>query len=366
MRVVIAPDSFGGTLTAVEAATAIADGWSAARPDDDLVVHAMSDGGEGLLDVIDPGLQHRVHVEVAGPLGHPVDAQFVHLDTSTAIVESAQACGLTQLPGGRRDPMRATTYGVGQLIDEARRRGVSRILVGLGGSATVDAGAGALAGLGMRLLDAHGDGVKIGGGDIDRVVRIDRGWCADFAGVEILLLYDVETTLLDAPRRFGPQKGAGAGEIATLTESFGRFADIAETQLADGRSLRDESGSGAAGGLGFGLACAFDGSLSPGVDEVARITALDRVLDQADLIVTGEGRLDATSAAGKVVVGMRDLARRRGQRCLAVVGRIGDDAPELDAVEAASPDGPGADPAGDVAAAARRLAEAVDEAVDKA
>ncbi len=358
MRVVVAPDSFGGSLTASEAAAAIAAGWSAARTGDDVVLHAMSDGGEGLLDVVDPRRSLRVEVEVAGPLGHPVDAQFVLLGETTAIIESAQACGLVRLPGARRDPMRSTTYGVGQLVDQARRHGASHVIVGLGGSATIDAGAGALAGLGMRLLDAGGDGVKIGGGELARIVRIERAWCEDFTEVDVTLLCDVATPLLDAPRLFGPQKGAGADEIEILTQALNRFADVAEEQLAHGRRLREDAGCGAAGGLGFGLACGIGGSLVPGMDEVARITGLDRDLDAADLVVTGEGRLDATSTAGKVVGGILERCRRRAVRCAAVVGQIGAGAPELDMVEAAAPQGPGDEPAAEVEAAARRLAAA--------
>lgn len=357
MRVVIAPDGFGGTLTAAEATAAIAAGWRERRPDDAVVEVPLSDGGEGLLEVVADTDDRWVTTEVAGPLGHPVDAVWLLRPDGTAVIESARACGLALVPEEHRSPLHTTTYGVGQLLDAARAEGAERILVGLGGSATVDGGTGALAGLGFRLTVADGSGLKIGGADLHRVVRAEPGWSASFSDVEVVLLSDVTTLLTEAAEVFGPQKGAGPAEVAELTSALEIWADVAERDLAQGVRVREQPGSGAAGGLGFALACALGAHFEPGASTVAALVGLEEVLEGADLVVTGEGRLDATSGAGKVVGTVRELARRHGLAVAAVVGQEGPDAPSLDAVAAAAPDGPGDDPAGEVRAAAARLAE---------
>lgn len=362
MRVVIAPDGFGGTLTAREAAEAIAAGWRERRPDDELVVVPLSDGGEGLLDVVAGPRDSWVDVEVAGPHGHPLDAAFLLREDGTAVVESARACGLHLVPEERRTPRWATTYGVGQLLDAARGRGARRVLLGLGGSASVDGGAGALTGLGFRLTVADGSGLKIGGEDLPRVAGAAAGWSADWDGVEVVLLADVPTRLLDAARVFGPQKGATADELPAMTQALRTWADVAERDLA-GRAHRDEHGTGAAGGLGFGLRCALPGArIVVGVDVVADLVDLDARLRDADLVVTGEGRLDATSTGTKVVPAVAGRARAAGVDVAAVVGGVRDPVPgelaDLEVVVAAA-DGPGPDPAAQVAAAAARLATTV-------
>lgn len=321
MRVVVAPDSFGGTLSARAAATAIASGWSSTRPDDEVVVAPMSDGGEGLLDVVHRAQDRRIDVEVCGPDGLPVAAWFSMRDDATAVVESALACGLHLLDGDRRDPLRTTTYGVGQLLDAAREAGAGRVLVGLGGSATVDGGAGALTGMGFRLRVADGSGLKIGGADLHRVTSIERGWAASWDGIELLLLADVRTTLHDAPRRFGPQKGADEAAVATLEAGLEAFAAAAGRDLAIDPALAVEPGSGAAGGLGFGLAAALGARFVAGAVAVADLVGLGDVLAGADVVVTGEGRLDATSFDGKVVGTVADLGERAGVHVAAIVGR---------------------------------------------
>lgn len=358
VKVVVAPDGFGGTLSARAAAEAIAEGWSAARPGDELRVVPLSDGGEGLLDAIATADDTWVTTEVVGPHGHPVQAALLLRADGTAVVESARACGLSLLPPERRSPMPATTYGVGELLDAAREAGARRILVGLGGSATVDGGAGALTGLGYRLRVEDGSGLKVGGEELHRIRRVERGWAADWRGTEVVLLADVTTTLLDAARVFGPQKGADAAEVAALTHALGIWADVAERDLTAGQRYRDLAGSGAAGGLGFGLACALGARFVPGAATVADLQGLSAALAAADLVVTGEGRLDATSASGKVVGHVAELARETDVRSAGIVGSIDTTGrlPRLDQLEAAAQDGPGPDPAGEVAEAARRLA----------
>lgn len=356
MHVVVAPDGFGGSLSARQAAAAIAAGWRAARPDDVVVEVPMSDGGEGLLDVLARPDDRWLTTEVAGPLGHPVDASLLLRSDGSAVVESAAACGLALVPLERRTPMLTTTYGVGQLLDTARRAGAARILVGLGGSATVDGGAGALTALGFRLRLADGGGLKVGGDDLGRVARIERGWSADWGEVTVDLAADVTTLLLNAARVFGPQKGATPQDVAALTEALGTWADVVARDLTPGRDLRHEPGSGAAGGLGFALAAALDARFVPGSATVADAVGLLPAVADADLVVTGEGRVDATTTAGKVVAYVEQLARRRGVHVTGVVGQRAAGGPSLDDVEVAAPDGPGDDPAAEVAAAARRLA----------
>ncbi len=356
MKVVIAPDGFGGTLSAREAAAAISAGWRRARPDDELVEVPLSDGGEGLLDVVGRDDDRWMTTEVAGPLGRPVDAPWLLRDGDTAIIESARACGLALVPEAQRSPLQTTTYGVGQLVEAARRTGARRVLVGLGGSATVDGGAGALSGLGFRLTVADGFGLKIGGDDLHRVARAERGWAADFCDVQVTLLADVTTTLEASARVFGPQKGATPTDVDHLTDALSRWADVAEGDLADGARHRDTPGSGAAGGLGFALACAIGARYEPGARHVAALAGFDTAIRDAEVVVTGEGRLDATSGAGKVVGAVLDVCGLAGTTVTAVVGQTAPGAPDLHDVEAAAPDGPGPDPVADVADAAARLA----------
>ncbi|MFO7595622.1 MAG: glycerate kinase, partial [Desulfocurvibacter africanus] len=175
MRVVIAPDGFGGTLGPRDAAAAIARGWLRVRPHDEVVLAPLSDGGEGLLDVLAGPDDTWVTTEVVGPLGLPVDAAFLLRRDGTAVIESARACGLALVPPSRRSPLETTTFGVGELLLAARDAGASRVLLGLGGSATVDGGAGALTGLGYRLRVADGSGLKIGGRDLGRIDRVEPG-----------------------------------------------------------------------------------------------------------------------------------------------------------------------------------------------
>ncbi len=357
MKVVIAPDSFGGSLSPRQVAAAIAEGWHRARPQDELVPVPMADGGEGLLDAIATRDDTWLTTEACGPMGHPLDAGLLLRADGTAVVESALVCGLHLVPREQRNPLLATTYGLGELLDAAVDAGCRRILVGLGGSATVDGGAGALTGLGFRLRVADGSGLKIGGGDLHRVTSVDRGWARpDWDEVEVQLLADVSTTLADAARTFGPQKGALPDVVDQLDEGLRTWAEVAERDLADGRRLRDEAGSGAAGGLGFGLAAGLGATFVPGAAAVAELVGLDAALDRADLVVTGEGRLDATTVEGKVVSEVQWRAVGRRVPVAVVAGRLAGDLTDVVDAEAAAPDGPGADPAEEVAAAAERLA----------
>lgn len=357
MRVLIAPDGFKGSLDAAAAAAAIAQGWRAARPEDELELLPLSDGGDGLAAVLARDEDHVHEHEVVGPLGRPVSAQVLHRTDGLAVVESAQGCGLHLVPPDRRDPLVTTSYGVGQLLLAAIDAGAQRVLVGLGGSATVDGGLGALTALGFRPRTADGSGLKVGGGELVELARIERGWAPDLTGIEVELLADVTTPLGDAARVFGPQKGADETAVAQLADGLARAAEVLERDLADGERWRDRPGTGAAGGLGFALAVAAGGRLVPGAARVADLVGFEAALARADLVVTGEGRLDATSAAGKVVGHIREQASARTTPVAVVAGQVAAEATgELVDVEAAAPQGPGPDPAREVLAAAARLA----------
>lgn len=354
VRVVIAPDSFGGTLSASDAAAAIAAGWGRARPDDELVLIGLSDGGEGFLDVVARPQDEVVEVEVADPLGQPITARWLRRG-DTALVESALACGLALLPPDLRDPLATTTHGVGQLLEDARRAGATRIIVGLGGSATVDGGAGALTGLGFKLTMEDGSGLKVGGGNLNRLVTIDRGWSSpEWSSIEVVALADVATVLSEAAAVFGPQKGADLAAVGLLTAGLKVLADVTERDL-DATGLASKPGSGAAGGLGYGLAAGIGALLRAGAPVVADEIGLDEHLRTADLVVTGEGRVDDTSEVGKVV---SEVARRSHTFAveMAIVAGSGRLPDGVDGVLTA-PDGAGDDPAAEVAAAAQRLAQ---------
>jgi glycerate 2-kinase len=359
VRVLIAPDGFGGTLSAREAAAAIADGWERARPDDELAVLPLSDGGEGLLDVVAGPRDTWLITEVVGPLGQPVDAALLLRADGSGLIESAAACGLHLVPDGRRDVAVATTFGVGELLDAAREAGVTRLLVGLGGSATIDGGTGALLGLGFRLQVADGSGLKIGGADLPRLARVERGWSADYSSVAIELLADVTTPLSDSARRFGPQKGADAAQVERSTAALLHWAEVAERDLGAPAALRDTPGTGAAGGLGYGLAAALGARFVAGAARVGELVGLPAAVGAAELIITGEGRLDATTAEGKVVDHVARLAAEAGRRVVAVVGQVTGDHVLLADVEAAAPDGEVVDAFAEVAAAAERLAHRI-------
>lgn len=356
MKVVVAPDSFGGTLSPVAAAAAIATGWQQVRPDDEVVTLPLSDGGEGLLAALAAGPwagAERRTSDVADAAGLATDAAWL-LDGTTAVVESATACGLAALPHERRDPLRTTTWGVGQLLDAARLAGARRILVGLGGSATVDGGAGALSALGYRLTVADGSGLKIGGQDLPRVTGATPTWVADWDGVEVVLLADVTDVLAAAPSVYGPQKGADAAAVEHLEGGLRAWRVVAERDLHASPALAELAGSGAAGGLGYGLAAGLGAHLVPGAAHVAELVGLDRAVAGADVVVTGEGTLDATSTTGKVVGAV--LERAGTVPVVVVAGRVRTVPAGVADTEAAAPGGPGKDPGEEVAGAAARLA----------
>ncbi|WP_165491699.1 glycerate kinase [Egibacter rhizosphaerae] len=327
MRVVVAPDKFAGTLSAREAAEAVARGWRRARPDDELALIPTADGGEGTLDVVADAVSGvRVHeAEVVDATGHARTARWVALPSGPALVEGAEACGLAHVSPEHRDPRWATSYGVGQLIRTATDSGVTRIVVTLGGTATVDGGAGAVLALGHRLRRPDGNGVKVGALPLLDLATIEP---APALEVPVTAAVDVANPLLGpdgAVAVFAPQKGASPEDLPRLEEALTRFADVVEGTLPGG-PWREVPGAGAAGGLGFALAAFCDARLEGGAAAVAALTGLDRALDHADVVVTGEGRLDAQTRHSKAPGWVRDRAHAAGARALAIAGQILEDA----------------------------------------
>lgn len=324
MKVVICPDSFKGTVGAADAAAAMADGWRAARPGDEVVAVPLADGGDGTLDVVAAavagGVRHTV--EIADARGRASTGDWLALPDGTGLVEAAQAVGLAELPPGERDPLGATSYGVGQLITAAADTGCTSITVGLGGSATVDGGAGMALALGHKLRRRDGNGIKVGARSLVELASIEP---ASPLGVAVDAAVDVTNPLLGpqgAARVFGPQKGAGEQDVPLLEESLQRLAHIAERDL-EGGPWRDLPGAGAAGGLGFGLAAFCGATLRAGGEWVAGLVGFSEALDGCDVVVFGEGALDGqTTAHGKIGAHVAEQAGKQGARLLAVAGAV--------------------------------------------
>lgn len=320
MRVLIAPDKFAGTLSAVEAAEAIAQGWRRQAPDDELELVPMADGGPGFVDVLHASLGgDLLAVTVTGPYGEQVPGSVL-LEGGTAYVESAQACGLHLTPEAQRRPEDATTYGVGELVRAAVEAGASRVVVGLGGSATNDGGAGLLAALGAtsRVPDALTRGAT-GLVDLAEGESVDLSAArAVTSGVELVAASDVDNPLLGligAVNVFGPQKGVAPDRLQAVDALLGRLAAATDKRTALGK------GAGAAGGLGFALLL-LGASRTPGVEVVSAAVGLLERARRADLVVTGEGAFDFSSRAGKVPYGVAAVAAEALQPCIALAGKV--------------------------------------------
>jgi glycerate kinase len=315
MRVLVAPDKFRGTLTARQAARAIATGWRRARPDDQLDLAPMADGGEGTMAALVDALHGDVFgATVTGPRGDPVEAEFGVAEGAEgrlAVVEMASASGLAILAPSRRDPRSTTTRGTGELIRAALDHGPTRLLVGSGGSATNDGGAGMAQALGVRLLDERGRELAAGGLALAGLARVDAtGIDRRLRGVTCVAATDVDNPLTGpsgASAVYAPQKGASGDDVVVLDRALAHLAAIVARDL--GVDLRDEPGAGAAGGLGFGLMAFLGAHARRGVDVVSEALGLPARVSTADLVITGEGRLDAPSLRGKVPAGILRLGR---------------------------------------------------------
>ncbi|MDQ1659355.1 MAG: glycerate 2-kinase, partial [Cryptosporangiaceae bacterium] len=323
MRILVAPDSFGGTLTAREAAEAIAAGWSEAAPKDTVTARPLSDGGPGFVDVLHAALGGTlVAVNVPDPLGRTVPAVIL-VTGETAYVESAQAAGLHLVAPAERDPLAATTYGVGVLLAAAAEAGARTIVTGLGGTATNDGGAGAFAALGAGPVGEDGAALPYGATPLLAVTGLAGH--PQLRGAELVLAADVDNPMLGingASAGYGPQKGASREDVQLLDAALTRWSAVLERDLPGcPPGLGSLPGGGAAGGLGAAL-LALGGRRESGIGLVRRLTGLDAALDAADLVITGEGACDWQSLRGKVMAGIAEAALERGVPCLVLAGRV--------------------------------------------
>lgn len=316
-RVVVAPDKFKGSLTAVEAAEAIGAGVREALPDADVTLCPIADGGEGTLDVLLAAGGTRVDRRVSGPLSEPVEAWYVMLD-GTAYVESARACGIEHVTPSAHVALAAHTRGIGELITDALERGARQLVLTVGGTASTDGGSGMLQALGARLTDAEGRSVGLGGGALGDVAAVDltepRRRLDD---ARVRVATDVTNPLHGtdgAAAVFGPQKGAGPAEVTTLRANLERWSEAL--------GFTDRRSAGAGGGISAGAMAALGASAESGFDLVVELTGLADAIAAADLVITGEGSLDAQSLDGKAPAGIAAIARRHGVRVTAIAGRV--------------------------------------------
>ncbi|WP_343004768.1 glycerate kinase [Bifidobacterium longum] len=332
-RYLCAPDSFKESLTAMEAARAMVQGIENADHDAEVRCLPMADGGEGTARALVDATGGSMHaVPVHDPLGRPVEGHFGLLaDGTTAVVETAEASGLALLEAKKRNPLIASSYGTGELILAAVRSGAKRIIVGLGGSATNDAGAGLLQALGVRLLDKNGNDLAHGGAALANLTTIDISTMDPaLKNVAITAACDVTNPLTGptgASAVFGPQKGASKDDVATLDAALAHFAQVIDSQL--GVAVNDVPGAGAAGGIGAALKGFLNAEFRPGIAIVIEQSGLDAAAQWADVVFTGEGSIDFQTKFGKTPAGVAETAKRHGKPVIAVAGHIGTGIDEL-------------------------------------
>lgn len=321
-RVLLAPDKFKGTLTAAAVAGHLVAGIRSVRPDVEIVEVPVSDGGDGLLEALSRAGFVDVPVVASGPTGVPGKTKYVRRGTE-AVIEMAEVCGLGRLPGGELAPATATSRGVGEVVAAALDAGCTELLIGVGGSASTDGGAGMLRALGAGVLDADGNDLAEGGTALGGVAALDlSGLHPGLGEAGISLACDVDNPLTGptgAAEVYGPQKGADAGLVATLDQALTRWADAVASAV--GRDLRWMPGAGAAGGIGFGAMAVLGADLRPGAAVVQQLTGLEEAMAGVDLVITGEGSLDAQTLSGKAPAGVAEAARRAGVPVVAVAGQ---------------------------------------------
>lgn len=326
MKIVIAPDSYKESLSALEVASAIEAGFREIYPDAEYIKLPVADGGEGTVEAMVAATQGRViEVEVTGPLGEPVSGFYgISGDERCAFIEMAAASGLELLPPARRNPLKTTSWGTGELIRHALDRGVTRIIIGLGGSATNDGGAGMVQALGAKLLSAEGQAIAPGGVGLETLAKIDiSGLDSRLTHCQIDVACDVTNPLIGdegASVVFGPQKGATPEMVKQLDDALAHYAErIAQDLDLDVLALE---GGGAAGGMGAALYAFCGAKLRPGIDIVTEALHLDTLVADADLVITGEGRIDSQTIHGKVPVGVARVAKRYQIPVIGIAGSL--------------------------------------------
>ncbi|MDD1828466.1 glycerate kinase [Photobacterium sp. ZSDE20] len=336
MKIVIAPDSFKESLPAVSVAACIEKGFREVFPDADYVTLPLADGGEGTVDVLLQGLAgQKRNQQVEGPLGELANAEWAMLEPSernpnkTALIEIAAASGLDLLTPTQRDPLVASSFGTGQLILEAIEQGAQTIILGLGGSATNDGGAGIVQALGGTLLDNAGQALNRGGAALAELASIDlTGLDSRCADIELIVACDVDNPLCGengASHIFGPQKGASPEQVVRLDKAFANFARVAEMQgcVRGDEPVHKRTGYGAAGGTPMGLGLLFNMQIKPGIEMVLDVLQADEVLKGADLVITGEGQMDNQTLQGKTPYGIAKRASLQGIPTIGVAGSLG-------------------------------------------
>ena len=333
MKIVIAPQSFKGSLSAQEVAQAIAKGIKRVVADAETIMVPMADGGEGTVEALTYGSHGQiVATEVTGPLGEKVTAKWGILgDGVSAVVEMTAASGITLVPPEKLNPLVATTYGTGELIRAALHAGCRRLIIGIGGSATNDGGAGMAQALGARLLDERGKELPWGGAALAKLSRIDiSGLDRRLTGCEIIIASDVTNPLCGeqgASRVYGPQKGATEEMCQQLDEALTNYAEVIKRDL--GINVMDIPGAGAAGGLGAGLIAFLGAKLISGIEIVSEVVGLTGYLKEASLVFTGEGRIDTQTLFGKTVAGVAAKAKAFRIPVVAIAGEVAGDCKEL-------------------------------------
>ncbi|WP_346345058.1 glycerate kinase [Lacticaseibacillus paracasei] len=324
----MAIDSFKGSATSLQAANWVGKGIARAAPDADVVKIPIADGGEGTVEALTTALHGRVvRRQVTGPLGGQVSAEFGLLNPTTAVIEMAQASGITLTKQAPEDALRASTYGVGELIRAAIDEGADTIYIGLGGSATTDGGAGMAKALGVQFFDANGQAIACGAQGLAKLARIDTSRLDPrLAHVAIRVLSDVTNPLIGpkgAAAIYGPQKGLTDGAIPQVDGWLAHYAAL--VQVATGRDVDQASGAGAAGGLGAGLLAFTNAKMYRGIEKILELLQVSTQIETADLVITGEGRMDAQSINGKAPIGIAHAAKRFGVPVVALVGARSDD-----------------------------------------
>lgn len=326
MKVVIAIDSLKGSLSSMEAGMAIKDGILAAKPDAEVIVKPLTDGGEGTTDALIEGMNgERIDLTVTGPMHTPVDAYYGYLkDTNTAVMEMASAAGITLVPDSEKNPLLATSYGVGEMINDAIQRGCRNFIIGIGGSVTNDGGIGMLKALGVRFLDENGEDAGEGGQALAKVARIDvSGMNPLLKECHIQVACDVNNPLCGengSTYVYGPQKGVTEDMKKTLDEAMAHFARVTSETLEN--DYMNIPGAGAAGGLGYAFLAYTGAALTPGIELILDAVGLEEELSGADVVVTGEGRLDFQTAMGKAPVGVARLAKKYNAKVIAFAGSV--------------------------------------------